>query len=498
MASKPTVTLEFAGDEKKLTRAMENVGKAGKDMESKVTRASSDMATQSKRATSSMSGAFKVAAGGMIASAATAGIGMVTNFLGGMAEEAREAEKVSRSTAQGIKTMGAESWTSADAIGDLSESISKKIGVDDELIQSSANLLLTFGNVKNAVGENNNVFDRAVIASQDLAAKGFGDADSAAKMLGKALNDPIKGMTALGKAGVTFTQAQKDQIAGMVESGDLLGAQKVLLEEVERQVGGTAEATASAGDKMAVTWGNFQEKLGTAILPVLDNLLGKLSAVIDWAAEHPQIVTAIGAVTVGIWLLNAALNANPIVLIVTLIASFVAALIVLWTTNEDFRNAVTIAWNSIKNTVGSVVGGIRDTWNALVEFFKSVPRRIGEAFGGLGGIISRAFKGAVNFAIEILNDGINVINELIGGINHVNPFADIPHIPHIPKLHGGGEVTGAMPGQEVLRVLQVGERVVPAGQSSGGGGGLVISGGADSALAKFLQSLVRKGILRFE
>ena len=97
-------------------------------------------------------------------------------------------------------------------------------------------------------------------------------------MLGKALNDPIKGITALSRAGVTFTQGQKDQIKTLVESGNLLGAQKIIMGELEAQVGGTAEATATAGDKMAATWANFQENLGTAVLPILDGLLTQADA----------------------------------------------------------------------------------------------------------------------------------------------------------------------------------------------------------------------------
>lgn len=216
-------------------------------------------------------GRIGAVAGGVLASGFVAGAGTaIAGFFTDAIAEAEEAEKVSRSTAQGIATMGAESWTSAGAVGDLSERISNLIGVDDELIQTSANMLLTFGNVKNAVGESNNVFDRALIATQDLAAKGFGTADSAAVMLGKALNDPIAGVTALQRVGVQFTEEQRNQIAAMVEANDMLGAQKIILGEVERQVGGTAEAIASESDKIKTRWGNIKEAFGERILPILE------------------------------------------------------------------------------------------------------------------------------------------------------------------------------------------------------------------------------------
>ena len=66
--------------------------------------------------------------------------------------------------------------------------------------------------------------------------------------------------------------------------------------------------------------------------------------------------------TVAQWLLNAAMNANPIVLVVTLIAGLVAALVVLWNTNEDFRNALISAWETIKETASSV-------FTAVASFF---------------------------------------------------------------------------------------------------------------------------------
>lgn len=50
--------------------------------------------------------------------------------------------------------------------------------------------------------------------------------------LGKALNDPIIGMGALRKVGVAFTEAQKEQIKTLQESGDLMGAQKIILNEL--------------------------------------------------------------------------------------------------------------------------------------------------------------------------------------------------------------------------------------------------------------------------
>lgn len=494
MANKNTVTLEFAGDEKKLTDAMDKVGTASSDLERKVGRASTDMSDKTGKASRFMSDSFKVAAGSMIASFSQAAFGQLTNFLGGMVSEARDAEKIAASTAQGIKTMGAESWITADAVGELAESISNKIGVDDELIQSSANLLLTFGNVKNAVGENNDIFDRAVLAAQDLAAKGFGDAEGAAKMLGKALNDPLKGISALGKAGVTFTAEQKEQIKTLVESGDLLGAQRIIMGELEKQVSGTAEATATAGDKMAVTWGNFQEKLGTEILPILDKVLGELNKFIEWAGDHQEIVVAFGAVTAGIWLLNAAMNANPIVLVISLIAGLVAAFVILWEKSEGFRNFFIGIWNDITSQVGGFVDWIKGAWDGLVKFFNESPigRVIKGIFSGIGKAIG-AVVDTIAWVIDRIKDAIGWAKKLLGiedqwRMSGGNFKGNIGN--KVKRNHTGGVVEGML-GTEQLRILQAGERVVPRGQSTGGGTELRITG--SGGLFEAIQLGVRSG-----
>jgi phage-related protein len=197
----------------------------------------------------------------------------VLDFAKDSLAEARESQKVGAATAQIIKSTGSAAGLTAKQVGDLSSALSLKTGIDDELIQSGQNLILTFKNVKNAGDGADAIFDRTTKAALDLSAAGFGSVQSASVQLGKALNDPIKGMSALARSGVTFTQAQQDQIKALVASGDLLGAQKVILGEVEGQVGGVAEATATAGEKATTAWNNVKEAVGTALLPILDRLL---------------------------------------------------------------------------------------------------------------------------------------------------------------------------------------------------------------------------------
>ena len=209
------------------------------------------------------------------------GIGLAAGALavGGIAKgikdavaEARESEKVGAITANVIKTTGGAAKVTASQVGDLATAISNKTGIDDEAVQSASNLLLTFTNVRNEVGKGNDIFNQATQAATDMASAMGKEPKAAAIQLGKALNDPIKGITALSKVGVSFTAGQKKQIKTLVDSGNTLGAQRIILGELNKEFGGTAAASATAGEKMSTAFGNFKEQIGTALLPVIDKV----------------------------------------------------------------------------------------------------------------------------------------------------------------------------------------------------------------------------------
>lgn len=174
--------------------------------------------------------------------AGIAGIGAV--FKVGF-DEAKDASAGIAQLTAGIKSTGNAAGVSVKGLTDLASSIQGMSGQTDDSIVAAEQLLLTFTNIKN-VGPDK-IFDQATQAAADMAAKMGGDASSNAIQLGKALNDPVKGVTALQRVGVSFTQAQKDQIAAMVKAGDTMGAQKIILGELQTEFGGAAKA---AGDSL--------------------------------------------------------------------------------------------------------------------------------------------------------------------------------------------------------------------------------------------------------
>lgn len=196
-------------------------------------------------------------------------------------EEAREAAKVTAQTNAAIKSTGGAAKVTAKDIERLANSVSIKAGKDDEAIQSAANLMLTFTKVRNEVGKGNDVFSRSIPIIADVSAAFHKDLNASAVMVGKALNDPIKGISALSRVGIQFTKQQKDQIKTLVESGKTLEAQKIIMKELETQTKGSAEANADPFDKWRVAVDNLAESFGKTFLPVLSDAAEAVADFID-------------------------------------------------------------------------------------------------------------------------------------------------------------------------------------------------------------------------
>lgn len=376
-------------------------------------------------------GAFgKVVGPAMGLAVGAAAINLLKDSIG----EAREAEKVGARVANVIKQTGGVANVSAKAVDQLATSISNKTGIDDEQIASSSALLLTFKNVRREGEGLNDVFGRATKAAVDLSASGFGDINGASKQLGKALNDPIKGITALGRAGVTFTEGQKKQIKRLVEQNNLLGAQKIILKEVESQVGGSAAAQATASEKASVAIGNLKEQIGTALLPVIDRMatlittkvVPSLSTLVGFLQRNPQIIyavaAAIGAIAAGFVVAFVAANA-----LVVGVAAVIAGLVYAYTRFETFRKIVNAAMLVVKTVVVTavrvIVATIRGIWGAItaaIGFFRAFYAGVRDFIGrvvatvkGLPGKIKGAFAGAGSW---LKDAGKRIIQGLIDGI----------------------------------------------------------------------------------
>lgn len=272
--------------EREIRRAEMALARLGRDGARAGTAASAGM----EKATLASRTYARAAAG---ASAATARVGtaartaspyLAAGLALGLAKsvsEAREAEKAMSQTEAVIKSTGGTANVSAKQIAELSNAISLKAGIDDEAIQSGANLLLTFTNIRNEVGKGNKIFDQSTQLVTDMSVALGTDLKSASLQLGKALQDPTTGLTALRRSGVAFTEQQQDQIKVLFESGKRLQAQKMILKEVATEFGGSAAAQADSFDKLQVAGENFAESVGKKVTPVLGEMADELSDILS-------------------------------------------------------------------------------------------------------------------------------------------------------------------------------------------------------------------------
>lgn len=225
----------------------------------------------------------------------------IAGFVGVAVKKFFQQEEATAKLQSSFESMGAEAWTSMEALQGVADSLQANSTFGDEAVETMQAILLTFGQIKNAGEGANAVFDRTTQVTADMAALMGTDLNSAAVMLGKALNDPVANLGALSRSGVQFTKDQKEMIKGLWEAGDTLGAQKLILEELERQFGGTAEAvanTASGKWKQAMNkMGDAMETVGGIVAPIVVEIadhIAKLAESFDNMDPYWQKLT-IGA-----------------------------------------------------------------------------------------------------------------------------------------------------------------------------------------------------------
>ena len=207
-------------------------------------------------------------------------------------------ERINAQTAQTIKSMGDSAGISAQGIEQLAGSLENLTATEAETIQEGANLLLTFKNITNQAGAGNDIFNQTTAAMVDLARAMGTSASGEAIRLGKALNDPIRGVASLTRVGVSFTEQQRAQIKALQESGDLMGAQKIILAELQSQFGGSGAAFARTFsgqlELMGHELGTIGEEATLSVMPALQGMVEQLRELIP--VVGPQLKAAIESV----------------------------------------------------------------------------------------------------------------------------------------------------------------------------------------------------------
>lgn len=247
-----------------------------------------------------------------------------------------EAEEATARVEAVLKTMGTQAGFTGTQLAGMAKELMKATSFnDDDILSNVTANLLTFGNVQ---GE---VFARAQASALDLSAQFGGDLQSAAIQLGKALNDPIKGITALSRVGVSFSEEQKTLIKSLVETGRAASAQAIILDELDRQMGQAAETagqtTAGQLRQLANAWGEVQDEVGKVVLEILPPLLELLQDTIaylkelspetkQWAIQIGLAAAAIGPAVIVIGTFVTALGTIATVIRLAVIPALIAML----------------------------------------------------------------------------------------------------------------------------------------------------------------------------
>jgi hypothetical protein len=263
----------------------------------------------------------------------------------------------------GLKSTGSQAgFTSKQLQAMASDLQSKTLFGDETILKDATAQLLTFTNIS---GEQ---FARTQQAALDLATRLDGDLKGASIQLGKALNDPVANLSALSRSGIQFSDEQKAVIKSMAETGRLAEAQTLILDELNRQYGGSAEAAAKADGgftQLANSFGDLQEAIGQQLIPILRPLVDWLTQTVAKMQEAPDsfkraavviglVAGAIGPLLVVIpsliggvralrgamLLLNTAMLTNPFFLAAAAIAAVGVAMYGLYSNASDAEDEV--------------------------------------------------------------------------------------------------------------------------------------------------------------
>jgi len=187
----------------------------------------------------------------------------------------------------GIKSTGAAAGFTSQQLQTMASDLQNKtIFGDEEILQGATAQLLTFTNI---AGEQ---FARTQVAVLDLATRLDGDLKSASIQLGKALNDPVANLSALSRAGIQFSKEQKTTINALVATNRLADAQTLILDELQKQYGGSAEAAAKAGTgglkQLSNIMGDLMEDFGKIISEFIAPFIVKIKGLVLAFKDLPE------------------------------------------------------------------------------------------------------------------------------------------------------------------------------------------------------------------
>lgn len=358
----------------------------------------------------------------------------IASFIKAGVEKYHELEQVTAKVEANLKSTGGAAGLGMEELGGFAKELSSKIQASRVEVIDMQSQLLTFPAITK------DVFQQSMGLVADIAKQTGHGLSETAIMYGKALNSPVDGLQKMMRYGVMFTDAEKEKIGKLQASGNLIGAQKAMMESIAHSgYAGVAEAMFNAdpiakfnkmmgGAKTAV--GEYATEILKKILPVLESFAAGIKNIVHWMDEHKKtsslIIAVLSAVAVGfiavaagtsLWgaaiaLVNLAMTASPLQLWVVGISALVAGVMWAWETFSGFRESVLGVWEVIKafaTTVGDILMGVGKVYKGIFTLdmgeVNQGLNQIVDAVGSAGGNMAKAWvKGSKEGADSFAND----------------------------------------------------------------------------------------------
>ena len=343
----------------------------------------------------------------------------------------RASESAAAQAQQGIISTNGIAGKTIDELREKAEALEKTTLFGDEQTLAAEAIQLSFTNIRGAI------YDQAIPAIQDMATRmaGGGPADlkGAALLVDKALQDPIRGIGQLHRVGVDFSAAQEKMIETDIKHGQIQKAQAIILKELNTEFGGSAVAArkvlgASAdldqqNEELKKSFGSLINDGLQVVTPMLVEFVHGLQEAVVWVKQNKDILEIVAVVaggaaaaylgyegvllaieapmaimTAGQWLLNAAMDANPVGIIVVGIGALIGGLVEAYKHSEKFR-AVLDGIGEVAKDVWKILKGLGEAILGLYLFNpKMIKEGISEAVDGvkdIGGAFNRGYDNSL-------------------------------------------------------------------------------------------------------
>lgn len=355
----------------------------------------------------------------------TASVAVVATALTAMGavsvNAAREAVAGQKQLDAVLKSTAGVAGVTKQAALDYANSLSRVTNFTDDNILSGENLLLTFTNI------GKDIFPQATETMLNMSAALGQDLKNSAVQLGKALQDPIEGVTALRRVGVNFNDAQQAMIKKLVESGRALDAQKMILKELQTEFGGAARAVADPLIMARNLASELGEAIGLKLLPFLNaaaqafmnwiDAMGGPAAVIDTissalAVMAPLLPVIAGAILGGmvpafyawagaIWAIMAPLI--PFMAAGAALAALAYVIYQAWSTNFlGMRDAVVNVLTQLQAFFTILVANLRYAWESNLFGIRDTTMLVWDAIKTVVTLAADAILGTLRVFFDIL------------------------------------------------------------------------------------------------